>query len=755
MSYPRPIEAEALEPIEMELAAALRQVSGDERNRARLEFLGLVSSIIGGYRAEWLGKWMESAAADAAKFQSAKRISLLFTCLPMPPALALAALARPDTEGLVRRQSGAIYTDFRLAQHLASTFKRGRPPKSLLDPACGSGILLCASTLALAGDSRRRIDEILGDTICGADLSAQALRGAALSLCSLTGNRFVIQKLLGRLRPLDSLSGGLAGWPEFERGFDAVIANPPWERAKITRHEALRISGVERHYGDHYRGESLDGIQDAKARLRVYLEDLRGRFLLQGAGDPDLYKFFVELILTVARPGGRISLLVPAGLIRSQGTHALRQALLDRLGRLNLTIFDNKPRFFAIDSRFKFLSIDGEKRKQAAANDHIRLRYGGATEIKVSSQPAVAISSLLLARLRPDLSIPEVRSAAEWKLFRSMSESGRKMALPEAGWSPEIVREVDMTLDRSNFRKNAFDGRVPLIEGRMIHQFHFGIKQHIAGTGRRAIWRTISRDQCAPLRPQFFFPVDRLSDGVRARIMRQRAGFCDISGQTNERTMLAAMIPANVVCGNKVPTVSFPAPWAEERMFAWIAVCNSFAFDWILRRVVTTTINFFHLLDMPTPIAEPKTDEFKALAETGRRLSLATSCDPWERAKLRAEADLAVLGLYEQDLSALRLILDDFPLLDRGQPALPGERRSTITRDFLLSIAMDRIGTQATRERDSLRNRVSAARLVGAVPYIPSLLRDTAYTEDSSGPPAAYPNSRDSARRRKEAASAI
>jgi hypothetical protein len=62
-------------------------------------------------------------------------------------------------------------------------------------------------------------------------------------------------------------------------------------------------------------------------------------------------------------------------------------------------------------------------------------------------------------------------------------------------------------------------------------------------------------------------------------------------------------------------------------------------------------------------------------------------------------------------------MLTDFPLLDRGQPPLNNESRSTITRDFLLLHARRRTSGRA---EDELTHRVSRARAQGAIPYVPS-----------------------------------
>ena len=64
----------------------------------------------------------------------------------------------------------------------------------------------------------------------------------------------------------------------------------------------------------------------------------------------------------------------------------------------------------------------------------------------------------------------------------------------------------------------------------------------------------------------------------------------------------------------------------------------------------------------------------------------------------------------------LQLVIDDFPLLDRGQPRLPDASKSTVTADLLVS-------TWRRHKRcgggDALR-RLREAEKLGAIPYLSS-----------------------------------
>jgi hypothetical protein len=71
-------------------------------------------------------------------------------------------------------------------------------------------------------------------------------------------------------------------------------------------------------------------------------------------------------------------------------------------------------------------------------------------------------------------------------------------------------------------------------------------------------------------------------------------------------------------------------------------------------------------------------------------------------------------------VKSLEVMMADFPLLDRSQPALPGEDRSTITRDLLLLRAAEALGGASSSQVGIWRDRVAAGRGISAVPYVPS-----------------------------------
>ena len=725
MSYPRPLELELLKPSETLIENALGIVKPAKRSLARFQILEAAAAKIGGFPLRALRSAEDSEDYLAPLANVPVLLLKTLSKTGIHPSLCLAILSQPRLYAMERRSQGVYYTDFRLAQYLASRLQnRTKANFRLIDPACGTGVLLVASAIHFSDNSKRLRDHLLAEVLCGMDLSPLALRGARLALASLTSDGCVIKSMSGRLREGDSLLSGIEAWKDVAPGgFNVVVGNPPWEKLRLTRHEWLKANGIKRHYGDEYVTESLlSGIHARRNRMSLYMRTLQSRYKLQGNGEHDLYKLFLELSLCMARPGGEVAILLPGGFIRSQGTTALRASTFGACSSVSLTVFDNKARFFQIDSRFKFLLLSG-----SLQNGHpdrgISLSFASSKGPRVHAGTNVVISRSTLTRLRPDLSIPEVRTSSEWKLFLHFARRGRLLRDPDGPWQPKFMREVDMTQDKPSFLPNPAKGAVPLIEGRMVHQYQFSAKRYVSGTGRRALWLPNGKE-VEKIHPQFYIAAEKLPPQVQDRFRLNRAGFCDITGQTNERTMLASRIPSGVVCGNKVPTLLFNGDPKNQQLYidSWLAIVNSFCFDWLLRRVTTTSVNYFLLLDLPMPPIQPHLKEGEELAHLSEQLSSGKITDAWKHAEIRAEIDWRVLSAFGCDAKTMELLLEDFPLLDRSQPALPGESRSTITKDLLLLRTSQRLGGVSKSQVDLLEERVAKAKSLGAVAYIPSHL---------------------------------
>lgn len=727
MSAPRPVEAEYLSPAEAALTRAVGGGHGPASFELRLQVLEAASARFGGFDLVAFHEAFEinSQRPAAELLELAAPVASAIERSPIHPALALSALAREALHEQDRKSTGAYHTDFRLAKRLAQLAAPKLTHMSrVIDPASGAGILLAALTHAVCGVDRAKTAHWLAHGVCAADLSANSLRAALLALASFTDDVSALKAMRKRWYCGDSLMADRKVWTAMApEGFDAVIGNPPWEKVKLSRHEFLKSSGTKRHYGAQIHGLDEDRFAQQRDEVANYSRRLLVRYPDLGNGEPDLYIAFTDLFFELCKGQGVVAALIPGGLIRSQGTQAMRQKIFDASQSVSLSIIDNRARFFAIDTRFKFLAVALTKAgSEKSKREPISLLHERGTPTGLETTGTATIGRAALAAVRDDLSLPEVRSAAEWKLFSKIAEAGVSWEESGYGWTPKFCREVDMTKERPKFLGRATPGALPLVEGRMVQAHRFGVKGHVSGTGRSALWEAFPIGG-SRLSPQFWI---RPSDMPRANQHRAdvlRVGFCDIAGQTNERSLMASLIPAGVVCGNKVPTILFPDDPSEERLLVWVSIANSFAFDWMLRRVLTTTVNYFLLQSVPMPKLAKEGLPWKKLVSAARELrtldGAGATRETYERmAQLRGEIDAEVAVAYGLDLKDMELVLQDFPILDRGQLGLPGEAKSTITRDSVLAAMAKRTGSRST----VWSRRAVEARALGAMAFVPSEL---------------------------------
>ena len=721
MTVPVPRDQEILSHALSALEEAVTRSGLEESPDLRLRILEAAAASIGGFELDEFDKCIgivnrpTPLVANVAT-ELASKLAEAAEDSPIPASLVLAALGDSKINPVVRRRQGRYFTDSRLALNLISKVRQhALGANSILDPACGAGALLVAAALQLSNNADHQT-HFIRHVLWGVDRDAHAVQAARAALSSLTSDLDAVAKLNRRLFVADSLAAGREWWNKRSKGgFDLVVGNPPWERLRVTRHEHALGVGHQRHYGDIYDQSQINEealLSDRQATVS-YRERIETELTLQGQGESDLHKMFVELGARLTSKTGGLAFLVPAGFIRNYGARDLREWLFQNFD-IDILILDNRERYFAIDSRFKFIQMLARRNCRGGRSVSFSIACSGSN----SDERKIETNFRELKIIQPDLALPEVQDKDDWGLYARLRHAHPCFGSSEAGWHPRFHREVDMTSDRPKFKsKSSCWDALPVIEGRMVHHHRVAAKRYVSGRGRRAKWQ-VQAPYKAPLRPQWFIRQEDLRPHTKARVAEPRAGFCDITGQTNERTVLAALIPKGVVCGNKVPTIDFSS---VAQACAWVGIANSFVFDWLVRRLVTTTLNFFMLRSLPIPRWDAENEVFRTIAEATHFLA-SMECDGgkadlWDIARIRAKIEVLSARLYHISVSDFDQMVRDFPQVDRSQPTLPCDTTSTVTRDLIVASGA---GWPTLSQQQQAEDRVMQARSIGAIPFVPN-----------------------------------
>ena len=406
-------------------------------------------------------------------------------------------------------------------------------------------------------------------------------------------------------------------------GFDAVIGNPPWEMLRV----------------DHGPAAGRSEARDEAAGLKRFVRS-SGLYRLVGDGHANLYQLFLERALALARRGGRVGLVLPFGLAIDRGSAALRGALLAGCDTDSVVSFDNREAVFPIHRSYRFLLVTTTVGGETGG---ARCRFGERSADALDSLPEaggdgrafpIRLSRAGIERIGgAGLVVPELRGPIDLAIAEKASALARPLG-DAAGWGARFGRELNATDDREHFGPPG--SGLPIIEGKLIRPFAVDV----AGARRSVPAATAGR------------LLDRARTFGRARL-----AFRDVASATNERSLIAAILPAGVVTTHTLVCLKTPLDASDERVLC--ALLNSLAVNYLVRQRMGTHVTATIAEALPVPRPAWGTAAYAALDECAARLAAAPG-DGAAEARLEATA----ASLYELTADEMAHVLATFPLVE-------------------------------------------------------------------------------------------
>lgn len=474
-------------------------------------------------------------------------------------------------------------------------------------------------------------------------------------------------------------------------GFDAIITNPPWEifkpnskeffedhselvtKKKMTIHDfekeqakLLRDSEVRKAWLEYLSSYPfVSAYYRSASQYRNQISIVNGK---KAGTDINLYKLFIEQCFNLLRVGGQCGIVVPSGIYTDLGAKQLREMLFDHARITSLFCIENRKEVFEnVHRSFKFVVLTFSKGGETASFPAAFMRHDVAELDRFPDQGAIDISVDLVKRLSPDsLSVMEFKNDLDVKIAEKMLRFPLLGEDVDGRWKVRFTAEFHMTNDSHHFKTAPGKGRLPLFEGKMI--WHF---DHRFAEPRYWVDEMEGRAALLGRIPD----KDQLLD-----YQAYRLGFRAVASNTNERSLVSSVVPANVFCGNSLLVSKDQSPQGGELLFVTAAM-NSFVVDAMLRNKVTTNINMFFIYQLPVPRLTAKDEGFDPIVERASRLICTTSefdglakevglgshrkgvTTPDARAKLRAELDGLIARLYGLTEDEFAYILTTFPLV--------------------------------------------------------------------------------------------
>ena len=489
-------------------------------------------------------------------------------------------------------------------------------------------------------------------------------------------------------------------------GFDVVLGNPPWDTMspdykeffstydpnvrhlspadqKIAYEELLLDRKIAERWEQHCAAlyAAVHFIKSS-GRYRLFSEGNLGK------GDFNVYRMFIETALAATREGRVAAQFVPEGLYNGANATAIRKELFTKFRVEKLAGFENSRGiwFPAVDTRMKFCLYVAWKGGQT---ERLSAAFRVNTQQKLQDLLAGRILSIPVAiveEFSPDaMAVMEFAAQSEIDVCANMYGRYPKFGAEIEGIPyRHYMREVDMGTDRGLFSEG--DDGLPVFEGRMIDAYDYRAKGYVSGRGRAAVWDDLPFGSHGKrIQPQWRVLQAKIPDKLAGRTDRYRIGFGDVASPTNQRALIAALLPARSVSGHKVPTIEF-VDGSMEYSLLWLGVANSLVMDYLARKKVSLTMSYTIMDTLPFPrdfghtLAAAEISrracalcavgaEMQAFREAAVQAGIISSPedvveDPAHRAVLAAEIDMLVAReVYGLSKDEMLYILDPANIL--------------------------------------------------------------------------------------------
>jgi hypothetical protein len=483
-------------------------------------------------------------------------------------------------------------------------------------------------------------------------------------------------------------------------GFDVIITNPPWEVFKpqakefFSQHSDLvtknkmdiktfekeqkklltnpEIAQAWLEYQSQYPHVSLYFRSSEQYKNQISI--VNGK--KQGT-DINLYKLFVEQCFNLLHPQGECGIVIPSGIYTDLGTKQLREMLFSQTNVTGLFCFENRKEIFEnVHRSFKIAILSFEKNKQTLSFPVEFMRHDVEELQGFPHKDSLVISVDLIRKLSPDsLSVMEFKDKIEYNIMQKIAQHPTFNATNSRYKHLKLSREIAPDLDKEFIQDNFARDLLPLLEGKMIHQFNAYFNSDVR------LW--ISEKDARKI-----ILGKQADDGQKLDYQKYRLGFRKIARNTDIRTMIATVIPPRV-CIENLQTVNaldgkenLVLPYDDTLILC--AIWNSFVYDFILRMKVTANINFFYIYQTPIPRLKEGDRYFQEIVEKAAKLICISEefdelakevgidshkngvTEETERAKIRAKLDAIVGHLYELNEIEFQHILSTFPLVSES-----------------------------------------------------------------------------------------
>ena len=476
-------------------------------------------------------------------------------------------------------------------------------------------------------------------------------------------------------------------------GFDVLLGNPPWEKARVEEHE---------YWARHFPG--LRGLNTAEKRartdqLRVLRPDLAFKWEQEreetertrdavrhipgmDTGHPDLFRAFLwRFTQLVTTDHGRVAVVLPGDAFKIKGGASLRSEAVKRFDLVDISFLTNKREwvFDLIDER-KFISLFTAS---SSANRDCAVRVtpecNSLEEWNLKRVDFVELPNEWIRDYSSSIIIPTLSEKYDKIVLDVMRRSPPLRTHPELHVR-RVYADFETNRDRAHYHSRFNNGDWPVYGGRSFDLWEpdRGPEHYYSQTTEAIVNRAQERRARSPRNSAYgAMPGEWRRDIATHPIMHPRIAFRNVTNRTNSRTFLCCLIPGRVITVETAPWVLFLDPKHDIREEAYLlGVISSLICDWWVRRFAEGHIDEEAFNALRVPVASLKAKRFSQrvialaarlaapddrFAEWATEVGVAHGLlDPAEKQDMMHELDAVVARLYGLDEAQLTHIFETF-----------------------------------------------------------------------------------------------
>lgn len=413
-----------------------------------------------------------------------------------------------------------------------------------------------------------------------------------------------------------------------EKGFDAVVGNPPWEVLKLKELEFFKDKdeSIASIHKANKRKKEIEKLKETNFELyNRYIREKQvfektgnyirtnKRFKLTSKGEINLYQLFAELFLNLTKEN--FGIVVPTGLFTDNNNVNYFNYLVDNKQIYEINDFENKNKIFKnVDGRIRFSLFISKKTHTI----NIRILLTRISELYEKEYINISIEDLKL--FNPNTkTLPMLKNNNEYKIIKKIYERSEVIKNEYKGSSfiDNIFNIYHMSNDSYKFvRKNELIEKgykkewymyvkddeiyLPLLEGKSFFILNSRYSEILEdGNGVNV---TIEK-----LNDPYFFPDTRYyvkKDIFEETLKNKKFNinknyffvFRNITNSTNERTFIISLLP-KLPAGNSINIF-------DTKFLIEFLTMSSHIIDFSIRKKIQG-VNLNHFIFYQFPIPKP------------------------------------------------------------------------------------------------------------------------------------------------------